>query len=118
MGVFLYLIKKINFFRLKLLNPQKKVKKVRPEGYADGVISLYAELKASKFFDATDPLLLLSQASRILLDDPIYEQSPHLTLEIRECLKDIKVCGPAELRQILMWRRKSIAVIKKEDSLK
>lgn len=94
------------------------MKKARPEGYEDGVISLYQECKASEFFETTDPLLMLSQANQIIIDSPIYENSPHTKNEIRECLKDIKVCGPGELRQILMWRRKILEDIKKEERLK
>uniref|UniRef100_A0A915CUV4 rRNA methyltransferase n=1 Tax=Ditylenchus dipsaci TaxID=166011 RepID=A0A915CUV4_9BILA len=102
---------------LRLLTTRKKEKKAKAEGYAENDISLYHVLKASEFVHSSEALLQLSQSSCITLDSELYDKSPHTTMEIRECIKDIKVCGPAELRNILMWRKKILADVKKDAKL-
>lgn len=97
-----------------MLTSRKKEKKKKAEGYEDGDITQFHDLKASEFISSSDPLLLLSQASCITLDEN-YDTHLLTTCELRECMHDIKVCGPAELRSILQWRKKILAVIRKEE---
>lgn len=42
---------------------------------------------------------------QIILDDKEVEEDPATTNEVKQCLEDIKVCGPSELCCILRWRR-------------
>ncbi|KAI1729350.1 ftsJ-like methyltransferase domain-containing protein [Ditylenchus destructor] len=97
-----------------MLTTRKKDKKPKAEGYEDGDISLFHEVKASDFLRSHEALLLLTTASCITLDSDKYKESPHTNPEILECIKDIKVCGPSELRTILMWRKKINADLRKE----
>lgn len=100
-----------------MLTASKKKKKDKPEGYEDGDITQFHDIKASEFISTHDPLLMLSQASCITLDQS-YDLNPFTNNELRECIKDIKVCGPSELRSILQWRKKILAAIRKEDKAK
>lgn len=100
-----------------MLSNKKKQKKEKPEGYEDGDITQFHEIKASEFISTHDPLLMISQASCITLDEN-YDSNPFTSNELRECMKDIKVCGPAELRSILQWRKKILANIRKEEKAK
>jgi AdoMet-dependent rRNA methyltransferase SPB1 len=97
-----------------LTKTNKKEKKPRALGYDDDTLTLYHELKVSDFLNSSDYLLKLSKTSSIILDDEKIANSPHTTDEIRECIQDIKVCGPRELRNILAWRKKLLADINKE----
>uniref|UniRef100_A0A914X8G1 Uncharacterized protein n=1 Tax=Plectus sambesii TaxID=2011161 RepID=A0A914X8G1_9BILA len=89
-----------------LLQVRKKVKKARAEGYAEGDLTLHHRLKATEFINSKDYLELLSNTNEMILDDPMVTDSPYTTPEVLECLKDVKVCGPRELRAILGWRKK------------
>ncbi|KAH7730744.1 Protein H06I04.3 a [Aphelenchoides avenae] len=60
---------------------------------------------------------MLCKANRVILDDEKLASSPHTTEEVKECMKDIKVCGPRELRTILSWRKKILGDIVKERKL-
>lgn len=84
-------------------------------GYEDGELGQHKELPVSEFIGSKNALQLLSRASALVLDTERAVQSEHTTEEVRECLKDIKVCGPAELRRILAWRRKLVADERKEE---
>lgn len=97
-----------------MLTARKKEKKKQADGYEEDDVTQFHVLKASEFVNGGDPLLMLSQASCIELDEEVYEKSPYLTPELRVCMTDIKVCGPAELRSILQWRKKILNDIKKE----
>lgn len=97
-----------------MLLTKRKEKKARALGYDDDILTLYHELKVTDFMESSDYLLKLSKASSIILDDEKISTSPHTTDEIRECIKDIKVCGPRELRNLLSWRKKLISDMNKE----
>ena len=106
---------KVNLHRL-LLHPGRKDKKPKALGYEeDGALGQFRELPASEFIASKNVLQLLSRASALVLDSEKLAQNEHTTPEIRECLQDIKVCGPAEMRRILAWRRKLIEEQKKEE---
>lgn len=101
------------FFSRRLLAGDK-LKKTKALGYDDGDITMFHQLKASDFIANSDPLLALEKASCIVLDDEKYENDPNMTDELKECIKDIRVCGGAELRKILQWRKKTLNAIAKE----
>lgn len=100
-----------------MLTSRRKEKKARALGYEDGDLALYHELNASEFVHDADYLMMLCKANRVVLDDEKLTNSPHTTDEVKECMKDIKVCGPRELRTILSWRKKILGDIVKERKL-
>lgn len=69
------------------------------------------ELQASQFVSSPNPLILLGDASRLIFDTTDLDDNVHTTMEVRECAKDVKVCGPGEIRALLNWRKKVIADI-------
>ncbi|CAJ0568585.1 unnamed protein product, partial [Mesorhabditis spiculigera] len=93
-----------------LLN--KKTKKARAEGYAesDG-LTLHKTIDATTFVHSSSALDLLAQTSSIKLDQPKWSEAPETTDEVKECLKDIKLCGPRELRILLKWRKKMLDMV-------
>uniref|UniRef100_A0A915LTN0 Putative rRNA methyltransferase n=1 Tax=Meloidogyne javanica TaxID=6303 RepID=A0A915LTN0_MELJA len=98
----------VNLQRL-LLHPRRKDKKPKALGYEDNIeISQHRELPVSEFISSKNSLQILAKASALVLDSEKDANSKHTTEEIRECLSDLKVCGPAEIKRILNWRRKLI----------
>ncbi|KAK6190612.1 hypothetical protein SNE40_002440 [Patella caerulea] len=99
---------------LDLIHPEKK--KRNREGYRDGDHTLFHSLKVSQFFEAENYLERLADASELVLDDTRIANHILTTDELKECLKDIKVLGKKDIKNIITWRKK----IKKEfeDELK
>uniref|UniRef100_A0A1I8B544 Putative rRNA methyltransferase n=1 Tax=Meloidogyne hapla TaxID=6305 RepID=A0A1I8B544_MELHA len=98
----------VNLQRL-LLHPRRKDKKPKALGYEDNTeISQHKELPVSEFLSSKNSLQILAKASALVLDSEKDANSKHTTEEIRECLSDLKVCGPAEIKRILTWRKKLI----------
>ncbi|VDM41259.1 unnamed protein product [Toxocara canis] len=97
-----------------MLQPRKKEKKAKAEGYENAELTLFKALPASEFIHSRDYLDLLSKASKIVLDDERWEKNAATTDEIRHCIEDVKVCGPRELRQILIWRKKLLKSVLEE----
>ncbi|KAK5978009.1 rRNA methyltransferase [Trichostrongylus colubriformis] len=100
-------------------NPQtllagKKEKKARAEGYEEGMLSVHKKVDATTFIQAHEYLELLGDASEIVLDQDKWKEAPETTEEIREYLKDLKVCGPRELRKLLKWRKSMRDILEKE----
>nr|CDJ86695.1 Ribosomal RNA methyltransferase RrmJ FtsJ and Spb1 domain containing protein [Haemonchus contortus] len=100
-------------------NPQtllvgKKEKKARAEGYEEGMLSVYKKVDATTFIQAHEYLELLGDASEIALDQDKWKEAPETTEEIREYLKDLKVCGPRELRKLLKWRKAMRGILEQE----
>ncbi|CAH1800609.1 unnamed protein product [Owenia fusiformis] len=90
--------------KLNLLHPEKQNR--QREGYADGDLTLYHTLDASKFISSSGHLELLAVANEIVLDDEILVKHKATTDEIKECCKDIKVLGRKEIKMLLGWRSK------------
>lgn len=57
---------------------------------------------------------MLGQANEIILDQEKWRNSPNTTEEVREYLKDLKVCGPRELRALLRWRKSMRKILEEE----
>ncbi|CAD5223344.1 unnamed protein product [Bursaphelenchus okinawaensis] len=91
-----------------------KLKKVKATGYEDDNITMFNVIKASEFFTTGDHMKLLEKASTIEIDDEKIEKNPLTTDEIKNNIKDIRVCGGAELRKIIQWRKKILNEWEKE----
>uniref|UniRef100_A0A0N5AXR9 Putative rRNA methyltransferase n=1 Tax=Syphacia muris TaxID=451379 RepID=A0A0N5AXR9_9BILA len=97
-----------------MLYTQKSKRKAPAEGYEGDSISLYKVIPASEFLHSTNHLELLSTASKIEIDEKRWEDDEATNEEVLQCLNDIKVCGPRELRMILAWRKKLLKKIDAE----
>ncbi|KAJ8917596.1 hypothetical protein NQ315_000079 [Exocentrus adspersus] len=88
--------------KLNVFHPEKK-KKDKAEGYPENDYTLYHQLKASDFIKHENGIDILQHASEIVFDDPVILNHEKTTAEIKECVKDIKVLGRKDLRNILTW---------------
>ncbi|XP_041347432.1 pre-rRNA 2'-O-ribose RNA methyltransferase FTSJ3-like isoform X2 [Gigantopelta aegis] len=89
---------------IDLIHPEKKRR--HREGYPEGDYTLFHTLHVSKFMESDNFIELLANASEIVLDDAKVAEHRATTQEIKECLKDIKVLGKKEIRNIFSWRKK------------
>eukprot|EP00090_Calanus_glacialis_P014505 TRINITY_DN2330_c0_g1_i1.p1 TRINITY_DN2330_c0_g1~~TRINITY_DN2330_c0_g1_i1.p1 ORF type:complete len:844 (+),score=377.15 TRINITY_DN2330_c0_g1_i1:35-2566(+) len=85
-----------------IFNPEKQKK--NREGYEDGVTSLFKEAKASEFIMGKNSVQILNECNSIVIDAPRIDKHKRTTDEIRECIKDIKVLGMKELRNLKKWK--------------
>jgi len=88
-----------------IVNPDK-IKKNR-EGYEDDATDkgfLFKEAKASEFIMGKDHVKMLNDCNSIIIDTPRIAKHLRTTEEIKECLKDLKVLGMKELRQLKKWK--------------
>ncbi|GMT18834.1 hypothetical protein PFISCL1PPCAC_10131, partial [Pristionchus fissidentatus] len=92
----------------KLLLTRKKEKKAKAEGYAEGAFSMHSTISATQFIEMPNHLEVLASTNRIEIDQEMWDKSDKTTDEIRECLKDIKVLAPRELRALIKWRSQMI----------
>ncbi|KAJ1364071.1 hypothetical protein KIN20_024073 [Parelaphostrongylus tenuis] len=105
--------------RAQKQNPQtlllgKKEKKTKAEGYEEESLSMYRKVDATTFIQSHDYLELLERCSEIVLDQEKWRQAPETTEEVREYLRDLKVCGPRELRKLLKWRKAMRGILEEE----
>ena len=90
--------------KINLVHPEKHSR--HREGYPTGDLTLYHTLNVSDFIGKENYLELLSHASAVVFDDIDVENHPLTTHEIKECLKDIKVLGRKDIRNLIAWRKK------------
>ncbi|CAH1101191.1 unnamed protein product [Psylliodes chrysocephalus] len=90
--------------KLNVFHPEKQ-KKSKAEGYPENDYTLYHRLKASDFIKHENGVDLLEHASEIVFDDPEIQNHKLTTNEIIQCVKDIKVLGRKDLRNLLAWRK-------------
>lgn len=90
---------------------KKALKNRKATGYEDGLSLVTKRITASDFVDAKDPLALLSVATEIFFDlenadsrDAEIRKLPVTSLELVELMKDLKILGKSEFKQILRWR--------------
>ena len=57
----------------------------------------------NKFFETENALDVLQQATEIQIDEERVKKHSATTFEILECIKDIKVLGRKELKEIIKW---------------
>lgn len=103
--------------KLNLFKPEKKIKKAKAEGYADGDYTLFHSIKAADFVNHENAIEALQDASEIVIEDDFVGKHEKTTNEIRECCKDIRVLGRKELRMLLAWAKsvKESTEVKKKD---
>lgn len=91
--------------KLTLFKPEKKLKKAKADGYAEGDYTLFHSLKAIDFVNHENYIEALQDASEIVIEDDAVGKHPKTTSEIRECCKDIRVLGRKELRMLIAWAK-------------
>ncbi|XP_057655757.1 pre-rRNA 2'-O-ribose RNA methyltransferase FTSJ3 [Diorhabda carinulata] len=90
--------------KLNVFHPEKK-KKDKAEGYPENDYTLYHKLNVSDFVKHENGIDLLQNTSEIIFDDPAILNHEKTTNEIKQCLKDIKVLGRKDLKNVLTWRK-------------
>ncbi|KAI0201252.1 rRNA methyltransferase [Astrocystis sublimbata] len=88
-----------------------EVKKRKRGGYEEGDYTLYKEVLASEFVESADPIAILANTNRLILEtlEPSLSLSalnkmPATTPEIRQFCSDMKVLGRSEFKKLLKWR--------------
>lgn len=89
---------------IDLIHPEKKRR--QREGYPEGDYTLFHSLPATRFFTSEDFMELLAQSSEIALDCEEIKNHPLTTYEIKECIKDIKLLGKKDIKNVFIWRKK------------
>ncbi|KAI0398351.1 rRNA methyltransferase [Xylariaceae sp. FL0594] len=100
---------KTNTDEARVYKPE--VKKRKRGGYEEGDYTLYKEVLASEFVESTDPIAILANTNRLVLEtlEPSLSLSalnklPVTTPEIRTYCSDLKVLGRTEFKRLLKWR--------------
>ncbi|XP_070204951.1 pre-rRNA 2'-O-ribose RNA methyltransferase FTSJ3-like isoform X2 [Littorina saxatilis] len=88
---------------LNLMHPEKPQR--HREGYAEGDFTLFHKLMASEYISSEDFMEKLAACNMIELDDEEIANSEATTVEIKQCLQDIKVLGRKEIKALLRWRK-------------
>ncbi|CAD6185642.1 unnamed protein product [Caenorhabditis auriculariae] len=103
---------------VKKVNPQNlligKQKKARAEGYETESLAIFSKVDATKFILSHEYLDVLGSANEVVLDQDKWRNSVETTEEVKEYLRDLKVCGPRELRILLRWRKAMRQILEKE----
>ncbi|KAI1435996.1 rRNA methyltransferase [Xylaria sp. CBS 124048] len=88
-----------------------ELKKRKRGGYEEGDYTLYKEVLASEFVETADPIAILANTNRLILDAPqpslslaALSKMPETTTEIRQYCSDLKVLGRTEFKRLLKWR--------------
>ncbi|XP_055935747.1 pre-rRNA 2'-O-ribose RNA methyltransferase FTSJ3-like [Argiope bruennichi] len=79
-------------------------KKPKAEGYEDDA-PMYRTLNATDFIFCENHLERLSKCNEVVFDDEDIKNHKLTTEEIKQCCKDIKVLGKADLKMLLNWRK-------------
>jgi AdoMet-dependent rRNA methyltransferase SPB1 len=102
-----------------LMHPEKR--KRHRDGYEDEDYTLYKEADVGEFIKSDDFLAILARSSAISFGDDEFSQkcldSNFTTEDIREYLKDLKVLGKKDFKQVIKWRdyvRIELGFVKKD----
>lgn len=90
--------------KIDMLKDSGSIKKAKAVGYDS--IDLRKIMKATEFLKAPVALDVLQVATEIQIDDDKIENHPLTTIEIKECMKDIKVLGRKDLKDLIKWWKK------------
>ncbi|KAI0810660.1 Spb1 C-terminal domain-containing protein [Xylaria sp. FL0064] len=100
---------KVNTDEARVYKPE--LNKRKRGGYEEGDHTLYKEVLASEFVESTDPISILANTNRLVLEtlEPslslaALNKMPATTPEIRQYCSDLKVLGRSEFKKILKWR--------------
>ncbi|KAI0914066.1 Spb1 C-terminal domain-containing protein [Ustulina deusta] len=99
----------VNTDEARVYKPE--LKKRKRGGYEEGDYTLYKEVLANEFVESTDPISILANTNRLVLEtlEPslslaALNKMPATTLEIRQYCSDLKVLGRSEFKKLLKWR--------------
>ncbi|KAF2972612.1 hypothetical protein GQX73_g1028 [Xylaria multiplex] len=99
----------VNTDEARVYKPE--LKKRKRGGYEEGDYTLYKEVLASEFVESIDPISILANSNRLVLEtlEPslslaALNKMPATTLEIRQYCSDLKVLGRSEFKKLLKWR--------------
>ncbi|GAA5886605.1 hypothetical protein JCM5296_005347 [Sporobolomyces johnsonii] len=90
---------------LNVFAPEKKRK--QREGYDDGDMTLYKECRVMEWIRSDDPIGVLGLVGRMRwteAEDKKLLKSPLTTVEIKECVDDLKVLGKKDFKMLLKYR--------------
>ncbi|GIY84206.1 pre-rRNA 2'-O-ribose RNA methyltransferase FTSJ3 [Caerostris darwini] len=85
-------------------------KKPKAEGYDDDA-SMYSTLNVSDFIFCENHLERLGKCNEIVFNDEDIENHKLTTDEIKQCCKDVKVLGKADLKLLLNWRKQLRSIL-------
>jgi AdoMet-dependent rRNA methyltransferase SPB1 len=90
--------------RVNLLDPAAKVR--RREGYEEGNVALHKTCSVSAFIASDHYLDLLSETNSFEWgpDDVGFKKHRATTPEVVELMKDLKVLGKTDFKQLIKWR--------------
>uniref|UniRef100_A0A1I7X4I1 Ubiquitin-like domain-containing protein n=1 Tax=Heterorhabditis bacteriophora TaxID=37862 RepID=A0A1I7X4I1_HETBA len=89
-------------------------KKAKAEGYDDETLAVYKKIDATTFIQSHNYLDILGSANEIIIDQEKWKNSSETSDEVCEYLRDLKVCGPRELRTLLRWRKSMRKILEEE----
>lgn len=94
-------------YQAKISEPEKKQR--HREGYEENNFTFFKTMSAIDFVKSEDPVQILGTYSALTWDDDDPNVAklklvPQTTIELLECIKDLKVLGRGEFRSILRWR--------------
>ncbi|KAI0541036.1 Spb1 C-terminal domain-containing protein [Xylaria digitata] len=99
----------VNTDEARVYKPEQKKRK--RGGYEEGDYTLYKEVLASEFVESIDPISILANSNRLVLESlepslslAALNKMPATTLEIRQYCSDLKVLGRSEFKKLLKWR--------------
>lgn len=90
--------------KIDMLKDTATIKKPKAVGYES--IDLRKKMTVTEFLRSKSALDVLQVATEINFDDEKIENHPLTTVEIKECLKDIKVLGRKDLKDLIKWWKK------------
>ncbi|KAI5963232.1 SPB1 [Candida pseudojiufengensis] len=94
----------------KVFNPERKRR--QRQGYEEGDYTLFHTMPIMQFIKEEDPINQLGQLNKFDIDETDHEWKIIKKLktyneELSECLKDLKVLGKKEFKQILRFRKQA-----------
>ncbi|XP_072048018.1 pre-rRNA 2'-O-ribose RNA methyltransferase FTSJ3-like isoform X2 [Amphiura filiformis] len=102
--------------KMTIFQDPSKQKKAKAIGYAEGDYLQHTVVKATDYLASETPAEVLNDCSEIVIDDDEIAKNPLTTVELKHCIKDIKVLGKKEIKLLLTWHKKLNKQRKKEEA--